>query len=104
MNQVKNVTPAINKQLLQVSQAQSYRFLEQIMKTLDNDFSKIKKQDQKGITNRFYKRFLQLKKEAHRVIKQNVNGEIPPCNERALFGEMVLLRDICITRLEKQRE
>jgi len=40
------------------------------------------------------------KTDAKEILQENVNGETPSAEQVAIFGEMVILRDLCLKRIE----
>jgi hypothetical protein len=85
--------------LIEVSEAVSFEILDHAYHQLSEDFKKIAQKDTKGLTTSFAKRYIILADQAKKIL-QEVNGNQPTIEERAVFGEMVALRDICFQRLK----
>ena len=85
--------------LLQVTQAGTFRDLESAYKLVSKDFEEIKKRDSKGRTKTFIQRYHELSKIAEDILNRT-NGTIPSAQDVAVFGEMVVLRDVCLRRLD----
>ena len=85
--------------LLQVTQAGTFRDLESAYKIVSKDFEDIKERDSKGRTKTFMQRYQELSKIADEILNRT-NGTIPSAQDVAIFGEMVVLRDICFRRLD----
>ncbi|MCK5157587.1 MAG: hypothetical protein KAR08_00395 [Candidatus Heimdallarchaeota archaeon] len=85
--------------LLQVTQAGTFRDLESAYKIVSKDFEDIKERDSKGRTRTFMQRYQELSKIADEILNRT-NGTIPSAQDVAIFGEMVVLRDICLRRLD----
>ncbi|MHA1442818.1 MAG: hypothetical protein ACTSPK_13305 [Candidatus Heimdallarchaeota archaeon] len=90
----------LNEFLLQVTQAVSFNELEKAYRVVVRDFDQIKKADEQDSMRTFTNRYQDLIDEAKTILKTNVNGEIPSAEQVAIFGEMVILRDLCLKRLE----
>ncbi|MHA1367372.1 MAG: hypothetical protein ACTSXA_01590 [Candidatus Heimdallarchaeota archaeon] len=90
----------LNEFLLQVTQAVSFNELEKAYRVVVHDFDQIKKADEQDSMHTFTNRYQDLIDEAKTILKTNVNGEIPSAEQVAIFGEMVILRDLCLKRLE----
>ncbi|MHA1187158.1 MAG: hypothetical protein ACTSO7_17680 [Candidatus Heimdallarchaeota archaeon] len=90
----------LNEFLLQVTQAVSFQELEKAYRIVVQDFDQIKKADEKDSMRTFTNRYQDLIDEAKTILQKNANGEIPSAEQVAIFGEMVILRDLCLKRLE----
>lgn len=90
----------LNEFLLQVTQAVSFKELEKAYQIVVQDFDQIKKADEKESMSTFTNRYQDLIDEAKTILQSNANGEIPSVEQVAIFGEMVILRDLCMKRLE----
>jgi len=89
----------LNEFLLQVTQAVSFTELEKAYRVVVQDFNHIKKADEKESMSTFTNRYQDLIDEAKTILQSNANGEIPSAEQVAIFGEMVILRDLCLKRL-----
>lgn len=85
--------------LIQISKATSFRELEDAFKKTSEDFERIVAQDTKGNTSTFVKRFKALSQKATEIL-ENGTQEQPSTDERAIFCEMIALRDFCFRLLE----
>ena len=85
--------------LLQVTQAGTFRDLESAYKIVSKDFEDIKKRDSKGRTKTFLQRYQELSEIADEILNRS-NGIVPSAQDVAVFGEMVVLRDICLRRID----
>ncbi|NHJ86936.1 MAG: hypothetical protein FK734_15845 [Asgard group archaeon] len=86
--------------LLQVTQASSFSELAKAFKKLSTDFKTIEKQDSKGRTKTFLTRYKELESIAQEILDKDPNGNIPTEQQLAIFGEMVVLRDVCLRRMK----
>lgn len=87
--------------LLEVSEASSYNSLMKAYKVISADFQAIIKNDTQDQFNKVIKRYLELEKEAKTILTNQANGNIPTADQRAIFGEMIILRDFCLNRNNK---
>ncbi|NHJ33605.1 MAG: hypothetical protein FK732_12160 [Asgard group archaeon] len=85
--------------LLQVTQAGTFRDLESAYKIVSKDFEDIKKRDSKGRSKTFIERYQELSEIADEILNRT-NGTVPSAQDVAVFGEMVVLRDICLRRID----
>ncbi|MBK5113984.1 MAG: hypothetical protein KGD59_09790 [Candidatus Heimdallarchaeota archaeon] len=85
--------------LLQVTQAGTFRDLASAYKIVSKDFEDIKKRDEKGRTKTFIQRYQELSEIADEILNKT-NGRVPSAQDVAVFGEMVVLRDICLRRID----
>jgi len=90
----------LNEFLLQVTQAVSFKELDKAYRIIVQDFDQIKKADEKDSMRTFTNRYQDLINDAKTILQTNINGEIPTAEQVAIFGEMVILRDLCLKRIE----
>jgi len=96
----KNHSNGLSDFLLQVTEATSYKQLQRAYTRVSKDFDEIIKKDQKGRTTAFVQRYRILDDIAKEILKRDPNGNVPSVNDIAIIGEMVILRDVCLKRLE----
>ena len=90
----------LNEFLLQVTQADSFKELKKAYQIVTKDFATIKNADEEESMKTFTSRYQNLIFKAKEILQENVNGEIPSAEQVAIFGEMVILRDLCLKRLK----
>ena len=98
MESTKN--PAISDFLIKVTEAESFSILEKAFKKVRQDFAIIREKDGNGHTKAYVKRFQSLEEAAEKILKRVQTEQEPSIDERAVFGEMVALRDFCFRRLK----
>ncbi|MHA1774430.1 MAG: hypothetical protein ACTSXO_09955 [Candidatus Heimdallarchaeota archaeon] len=96
--------PAISKSTLEITHANSFQELSKAYEQIEQDFKAIVKTDEKGYTKTFVARYQELSRIAQELIQKKNNGTPPTIEELAIFGEMAVLRDFCLKRLEKNRK
>ncbi|MHA1308871.1 MAG: hypothetical protein ACTSO7_18415 [Candidatus Heimdallarchaeota archaeon] len=94
------IQEVLNEFLLQVTQAVSFKELEKAYRIVTKDFAVIKNADEDNSMKTFTSRYQNLIFEAKEILQENINGETPSAEQVAIFGEMVILRDLCLKRLE----
>lgn len=96
----KNNTNGLSDFLLQVTKATTYKQLHKAYTRVTKDFDEIISRDDKGRTTAFVQRYRILDDIAKEILKRDPNGNIPTEHDVAIIGEMVILRDVCLIRLE----
>ena len=86
--------------LLQVTQAKSFKQLQKAYTIVTKDFDEIISRDEKGRTTAFVQRYRVLDDIAKEILRRDPNGNNPSEKDVAIIGEMVILRDVCLKRLE----
>ena len=90
----------ISEFLQEVSQAETFQELLSAFHRIKSDFKKIADKDPNGHTKTYLTRFQILEQKAEELLKQTDSQTKPSVEDRALFGEMVALRDFCFKRLK----
>ena len=85
--------------LLQVSNALSFKELGIAYKIIRNDYEKILAHQQKNKISNYINRFDDLLLSADNLLKKETNGIEPTVEQIAVFGEMILLLEVCNQRL-----
>jgi hypothetical protein len=88
---------------LQVTQANNYQQLRSAFAIVSKEFDDIIKQDTKGKTTTFIRRYRILESIAKEILKKDSNNKIPSEKDLAVISEIVILRDICLQRLENAK-
>ncbi|MCF2143119.1 MAG: hypothetical protein K9W42_05410 [Candidatus Heimdallarchaeota archaeon] len=96
--------PAISESTLEITHANSFQELSKAYEQIERDFKAIVKTDEKGYTKTFVARYQELSRIAQELLQKKNNGTPPTIEELAIFGEMAVLRDFCLKRLEKNRK
>ncbi|NHK29835.1 MAG: hypothetical protein FK730_00690 [Asgard group archaeon] len=96
----KNEPNGLSDFLLQVTQAKTFRQLQIAYTRVTKDFDEIINRDEKGRTTAFVQRYRILDDIAKEILKRDPNGIMPSEQDVAIIGEMVILRDVCLKRLE----
>jgi hypothetical protein len=96
----KNESNELSDFLLQVTQATTFKQLQKAYTQVTKDFDEIINRDEKGRTTAFVQRYRVLEDIAKEILKRDPNGNIPSEKDVAIIGEMVILRDVCLKRLE----
>ncbi|MBD3189297.1 MAG: hypothetical protein GF308_01565 [Candidatus Heimdallarchaeota archaeon] len=95
---------AISELLIKVTHAKTFEILEETLEKIEEDFILIHSHDTNGYTASYLERFLVLLKQAHQILLRiDDKKQKPSIEERAVFGEMVALRDFCLQRLNIQK-
>lgn len=90
----------LSELLIKVTHAKTFEILEEALEKIEEDFIVIHTHDTNGYTASYLERFLVLLKQAHQILlKIKDKKQKPSIKERAVFGEMVALRDFCFQRL-----
>jgi hypothetical protein len=96
----KNESNGLGDFLLQVTQSTTFKQLQKAYTIVTKDFDEIIDRDEKGRTEAFVQRYRVLEDIAKEILKRDPNGNIPTEQDVAIISEMVILRDVCLKRLE----